>query len=495
MTVFAPSAGTSLTRFLRGEGSVPRWMQWALWLSVVPMVAKLVAGAGMIAPIGIVVLVIAVPVALSAVSYTEVGIYIMLLFAFFISIPNRLTEDIPFGILIDSMTLLMLIGVLYRNTYTRDWSTFKTPVSMAIMIWGMMNIAEVVNPFAASRAAWFYVIRPAVGYMMLFFLIYNAITTPAKLFRLLFSILFLSLFSACWGIWQANVGYFTWEYLYVLRHDLVHLVFNYGRWRAIGTIGSPAQFGIIMGFISMISLTLIWGFKGAFVRMFLGLVAVAACLGMVYSGTRSAYVIVPIFYLMWVVLARNKKLYYSLAFAAAGGFVLATMPTNNYHIQRIQSTFKASEDASYQVRARNKRIIFPWILKHPIGGGLGSTGVWGQRFSPGTFLANFPPDSGLIRVAVELGWIGLLIFLNVYYIILVKGTQAFWKLKDRRYKAIVGGIICAIAPLLVVEWGQEVVGVFPMSMLFWFFVAIMFRAIYFDMEAQSENNRQEQPAL
>ena len=42
----------------------------------------------------------------------------------------------------------------------------------------------------------------------------------------------------------------------------------------------------------------------------------------------------------------------------------------------------------------------------PIGGGLGSTGVWGQRFTPGSFLAMFAPDSGLIRVAVELGWVG-----------------------------------------------------------------------------------------
>jgi hypothetical protein len=351
-----------------------------------------------------------------------------------------------------------------------------------------MNLAEVVNPGAGSRAAWFYVVRPAVGYLMLFFLVYQSINTPAKLFRLLYAILFLALFSAGWGIWQANFGYFDWEYLYVLRHDLVHLVFNYGRWRAIGTIGSPSQFGIIMGFISMLSFSLLSGFKGSVARIFLLVTSLAALMGMVYSGTRSAYVIIPVFYFVWVILSRNKKLYYSLVFAGAGFFVLATMPTNNYHIQRIQSTFKASEDASYQVRARNKKMIFPWILKHPIGGGLGSTGVWGQRFTPGTFLANFPPDSGIIRVAVELGWVGLLIFLNVYYNILIKGTFAFWKMKDKRYKAIVAGMICSIAPLLIVEWGQEVVGVFPMSMLFWFFVAIMFRAIHFDMAERDKDS-------
>jgi cell division protein FtsW (lipid II flippase) len=116
--------------------------------------------------------------------------------------------------------------------------------------------------------------------------------------------------------------------------------------------------------------------------------------------------------------------------------------------------------------------------------------VWGQRFSPGTFLANFPPDSGLVRVAVELGWIGLFFFLNVYYHVLVKGSFLFWKMKQQKYKAITGGMIAGICPLLVAEWGQEVVGVFPLSLLFWMFIAILFRAIYFDQQEQDKPEQQ-----
>ena len=73
---------------------------------------------------------------------------------------------------------------------------------MAILLWAGMNVLEVVNPFAASRAAWFFVIRPAVEYMMLFFLTYSALHTPAKLTRFLFVLLFLSAFSGLWGIRQ-----------------------------------------------------------------------------------------------------------------------------------------------------------------------------------------------------------------------------------------------------------------------------------------------------
>jgi cell division protein FtsW (lipid II flippase) len=122
-------------------------------------------------------------------------------------------------------------------------------------------------------------------------------------------------------------------------------------------------------------------------------------------------------------------------------------------------------------------MIFPWIVAHPIGGGLGSTGVWGQRFTPGTFLALFAPDSGLIRVAVELGWIGLFFFLWLYFKIIKEGVVASTRMEDKTLQAIAYGLLAAITPLLLVEWGQEVIGVFPMSVLFWMFVAILFRAI------------------
>jgi cell division protein FtsW (lipid II flippase) len=235
-----------------------------------------------------------------------------------------------------------------------------------------------------------------------------------------------------------------------------------------------------MGVISMLCLPLMVAMRKVWVRLLLLVVGGTTLIAMVYSGTRSAFIIIPVFYLMWVLLARTRAMYVSVVVAAVAFFALATMPSNNYHIQRIQSVFKASEDKSYQTRARNRQMIFPWILAHPIGGGLGSTGVWGQRFTPGTFLALFAPDSGLIRVAVELGWVGLLFFLWLYAKIIWEGIRHSRHVQDLGLKAVATGIIAVVPPLLIVEWGQEVIGVFPMSILFWMLIAILFRAIALD---------------
>jgi cell division protein FtsW (lipid II flippase) len=474
------SGAIQLNRFVRGEGRLPELVQWVIWVFASALLSWAVYLFNFKAAIGIPFILVASVVGFSLLWRTDIGLYLMLFLAFTISVFNRLVENIPMGIAMDAIIGVMLCGLFYRAQFNRSWSIFNTPITLAVLLWAGMNMIEFLNPVAPSRAAWFYVVRPAVEYLMLFFIAYQTLDTPTKLFRFLYCLIAFSVVSAVWGIWQATFGYFEWEYKYVVRHDLVHLVFNYGRWRAIGSIGSPSQFGIIMAFMCTVCLSLAFAATGFWRKIILWLATGITGLAMIYSGTRSAFVIVPIFLLVWVVLSKNPKMYLLLFIGAIGMTILIITPSNNYHIQRIQSTFQPSADASYQTRAKNRSMILPWIVKHPIGGGLGSTGIWGQRFSPGTFLANFPPDSGLIRVAVELGWVGLFFFLYLYYRIIIHGSLALLKMRNPDYKAIVAGIIGGVVALLVVEWGQEVVGVFPMSILFWLLLAILFRVIHFD---------------
>lgn len=474
------SFSTKVTNFLFGDQRISSWGAWVVCTLITLGLAYVMAKAGILVPLLLMILIVAAPIALSAMWNTQIGIYIMIAFAYFLSVANRLLPNIPMGIALDTMILIMLLGLLYRCHQRKDWTPFHSPVSMALALWGGMNVLEFANPVAASRAAWFYVIRPALGYMMLYFLTYSMIKTRKQLYNMLFYFLSINLITALWGMYQQIFGYFDWEMAHVIRNDAVHLVFNDGRWRSFGSIGSPAQYGILMAYTGCVSLMMLTGFNKGFKKYFLIFSAICCLKAMLDSGTRSSFVIPAVYYFFWVVISRNIKLYATIVLGAVGLFFLATMKTDNYQIQRIQTIFEASEDKSYQTRARNREMIAPWILAHPIGGGLGSTGVWGMRFSPNTFLANFPPDSGLVRVAVELGWIGLLIFLNVYGSIVIKGTFAFWKMKDRHYKCMVAGFICGVPPFLLVEWGQEVVGVFPISILFWIITAIIFKAIELD---------------
>lgn len=469
-----------LNNLIFGEGKLNKVTIWLLVLAMSSAAGLIIAKAGLFAAGGIILLVIAAPVALSALWNTQIGLYIMIFFAYFLSVFNRLAQDIPLGIALDSMILIMMMGLLYRCYRRDDWSPFNSPISVAVGLWAAMNVLEFFNPIASSRLAWFYVIRPAVGYLLLFFLTLSTLQTKKQLYTLLFVLIAFNTISALWGIYQFFFGYFEWEMAHILRADAVHLVFNDGRWRSIGSVGSPAQYGILMAFTGSICFMMLGGFKSWFTRILLFFAGSASILALVYSGTRSAFVIPAFFFFIWVILSGKKRWYAAMVVPIIGLFILANVETSIYQLQRIQTIFKASEDASYQVRAKNRAFITPWIIKHPIGGGLGSTGVWGMRFSPYTMLANFPPDSGLIRVAVELGWIGLIFFLNVYGQTIWHGAMGYRKMKDKQLRVITAGITCGVAAILPVEWGQEVVGVYPISILFWLYIAVLFRAIALD---------------
>ncbi len=423
---------------------------------------------------------IVLPPVLAVVWKTKIGIYILITASFFLSVGLRLIPNLPIGMSIDFLILLMLVGKVFRLQFERDWSRLKSPLTAIILLWVCYNLSEIANPWAASRTAFFYVIRPAVGYLMLYFLIWDSIKGTKEINSVFHYILFLGWIAAMWGIYQFFFGYFEWEMAHVLRTDTVHLVFNHGRWRSFGPIGSPAQYGIVMATLACIAGNSFFYKKGTLKKVTMALLFFCYLLAMVYSGTRASFIILPVFFFVKVIISGNKKLYLTIILGILGLIILAKVPTNNYQIQRIQSVFNAKDDKSYQIREANRKMITPWIIRHPIGGGLGSTGVWGQRFSPGTFLANFPPDSGIIRVAVELGWIGLIIFLLIYFQAFFKGTRGLWKMKISEHRDKVESITCCLPAWGLVEMGQEVAGVFPMSLLFWVFLAVLFTTLKYE---------------
>ena len=469
--------------FVRRLNTVWGWLLLgAISLGVAVLVAKVNWVFGILIAAGV----IGAPILFSAMFKLEMGIYLMITLAFFMSVFLKLFSKIPVGLVMDFTILLMMLGIVYKGIKTDDWTAFRTPITYTILVWMAYHFFEFLNPQAASRAAWFYVVRPAVGYILLFFACYAYLRTLRELKRLLIFLVLLSAVSGIWGIYQFLFGYFDFEMRDIVLNQQVHLVYIQGRWRSFGTMGSPAQYGVVMAYTILFSLVLLGVKFPKWFRFFLYLNALISLMAMVYSGTRAGYVLIPLGIMVMVGLARNVKLYVLCAIGGVAAVGVINMPTSNYHILRIQSAFKGSEDESYKVRKRNKEMIMPWIAAHPIGGGLGSTGVWGQRFSPGTFLANFPPDAGYIRVAVEMGWIGLIIYLALWINIMVFSIIGYLRMKDKELKAVALGILVCIAPLMVIEYAQDIIGKLPSNLLFWVQVALLVRAVEIDLSNQKK---------
>jgi hypothetical protein len=121
-----------------------------------------------------------------------------------------------------------------------------------------------------------------------------------------------------------------------------------------------------------------------------------------------------------------------------------------------------------------------------MGGGLGATGTWGQKFAPGSYLANFPPDSGYIRIAVELGWLGLIIFCTMMFTFLKTGINYYYKIKDPEIKSYSLAMVLIIFAYNIANFPQEALVQYPSNVYFSLEVALLTVLYRIDQEKQKQ---------
>lgn len=417
-------------------------------------------------------LLVAVPIGYLLLTDERYLVPISILYAIFLGPFLMAVQGVPIGLLMDAMLLIGALGVILRALKSHDWSYFDVPGKYVVLIWVAYHLLQVGNPTAASRVAWFYVMRPAVAYPFLYFIAMNMLKSPSDLKKVWGFIVSGITITILWGLYQQINGYFDFEMRYLQAMDAIHLVYIQGRWRIFGTLTSPAQYGVVVTIFSMIFMLLAVFLKKRTKYLY----AVLALLGftaMVFSGTRTAFIVIPLAIGAMVVLERKPKLYGLSAILGVIFLVVILTPTNNYHVNRIQSVFKTEEDASFQVRENNRKAIMPFIYSHPIGGGLGSTGVWGMRFSPYTMLAQFAPDAGYMRIAVELGWIGIILYFALLIRLFFLALMSFSKLTVPEYRILGLALLSGLSTLFLIEYAQDINGKLPMNILLWILLAIM----------------------
>ncbi|SKB82443.1 O-antigen ligase family protein [Daejeonella lutea] len=427
---------------------------------------------------------VAIPLIYGVIAHPKVGILVMLIAAYLIMWIMRMgLTSFPLGTLMDGLLALLILGLFIKQKYNPDWTILKGPISTLILIWIGYNFLEIINPSSTSRMAWMYTIR-SVAIVMLSYFIFSYHIRSRDFLKLIIKVwLSLSMFAALYGFKQHHFGFFQFEEEYLNSDPLImNLLFIGGVWRKFSIFSDPVAFSYNMVVSSLLCVGLMFGPVSRAKKWILGFMIAFFLLNMIYSGTRGAYVLFPAAMILLSILVFNKKV---LMLTALGGIIvliLINIPTSNPALFRFQSAFKPSEDASFNVRAINQKMIQPYIQSHPMGGGLGSTGVWGQKFSPGSFLASFPPDSGYVRVAVELGWIGLLIFCTLIFVILKTGINNYYKIKDPELKSYCLAMTLIVFALNVGNYPQEALVQFPTNVYFYLVVALINVTLRLDQE-------------
>jgi putative inorganic carbon (hco3(-)) transporter len=420
------------------------------------------------------------------------GLYIVMVFAFFINFLITLVSylaktSMPVGLFFDILVSATMIGVIMqRNGFKQKLSQFtKHPLTICVIVAICFNCIQFFNPNSPSPTDNVQALRKAIGYLLVMVIAYMMLDSYDKM-RQFFKLLFiLALISALYGVKQKIFGFFGYE-LEVLMADPLGwgLVFNYGDVRISSTMSDPASFGIAMSVCAVLFSIIGMHEKRSFQRAVLFGGAIIMILAVGYSGTRTAYAVLIIglaFFIMLNIHKKSTRIFATITVPIVL-FLLYAPIYGNMTIQRFRTTFAGSKDQSYKVRVLSRAFIQPYIQSHPIGGGTGTTGYDGARNHPGHALAMFQPDSGYVKRAAEAGWSGLIMICVLYTTALITSVKGYFRTKNENVKVIAAGCAAVLFAFYIAEFTQQAIGQMTDVVIYYPILAMLLRLKEYDNE-------------
>ncbi len=211
-------------------------------------------------------------------------------------------------------------------------------------------------------------------------------------------------------------------------------------------------------------------------KIFYGLAASLGLVGMMISGTRGAIAVPALGFMTYFLLSKNFKVFAGGIFVGAVVFYILKFTfigQGVYAINRMRTALDPN-DASLLVRVENQKKLSLYLASRPFGGGIGSAGSWGLRFSPNTFLAQTPTDSWFVKIWAEEGMIGLTLHLIILAYIAIKSGILIWNEEDSLFRQQKVAILAGTIGIYMASYGNGVLGQMPTGIVMYLGWAFLF---------------------
>jgi len=436
---------------------------------------------------GVVVLlsIVSFVVVLMILNDFRVGVFVLVIYATFMFFLDRLlTLSFPQGVIYDALALITFLAVFLGKG--KDWRGFRNPITTMFFIVTCYMLLQVLNP-SGVPAAWLVSLRNHTSFLLyvVFFLMLSSVARVRAFTLFWCAIAFLV---ACYGIYQEKVGLPEFEYQWITSvEERYRLYFIWGKMRKFSFLSDPSSFGLYTAFAGLATLVLAFGPFSTALRLFFGLTSVLSFISMSYSGTRTAYAMAAIgLMFFFLVTIRNRNTLIAAILLGVVAVVILFGPFYGGTVNRIRSTFRPSEDASMEVRDIKRIRLQSYVLAHPIGGGLYTTGQNGLRYAAGHPLAEgWDPDSGYLLMALEMGWIGLILFQIFFFMVVRKGITNHFSIGDRSLQTYNLAYIVPYFALTIAHFTQDAVFTKPVNLLALATYALMHRLPSFEKKLES----------
>jgi len=383
----------------------------------------------------------------------------------------------PLGLSIDGLLVLTWLGVFF-GTSKEDRQRMNNPLSWMMLIWFGYTVLELVNPEVRSRAAWFFAVRGLSVYFVLAVpLVFILANQRKDLYNFLRIYILLTFVVALWGFKQKYLGVDGAEKAWLdAGASSTHIL--HGRLRVFSFLSDAGQFGALMAHALIITLVMGLGEKLIWKKIVYIILAIIFFISLAISGSRGPLIVVFAGMGMYLLLIQNFRLLVFGAALAIGAFVFlkfTSIGSGIYELQRLRTALDPN-DASFQVRLENQKMLRGYLASRPLGGGIGAGGSWGQRFAPNSFLAEVPYDSWYVKVWVETGVIGLSLYIILIICHLVYGYFYLRRSPDPEVRMRLIALYTGYFGLAVGSYGNQIYGQSPISTIIVFSLCFIFMA-------------------
>jgi hypothetical protein len=493
-----PAQNTKTSAGVTVESSVFWPVVPAMALVLVAVVVAYVAlQQGLVVPAGV-ILVVASAIALSALlPRPQLCFWLTFVLAFF-ALGIKRYVPLPWGVSIDLLLTISWISVFsaaperIRDRVT--WENFNNPLFWCSAIWMGYIVLQLANPVAASRVAWFYAMR---GVALWFFftapLVYILLRKKEYLNRFVTIWFTISILGALWAMKQKFIGLDPIEQQWLAAGEAdTHVLFGF--LRAFSFYSSAAQFGAAQAHALTMAAILSLSDRISFPRRIFYLTTAAFCLvGLALSGMRSPLAIPFVGGIVYIIWSKNWQAMLLSLLVLTGAYVFLRytwIGSTVQEIHRIRMTVRRGTDlASFEVRETNQERLLEYMQANPtvlwIGGGIGSVGSFGRRFSPNTFLGQFPPDSWYVRIFAETGLLGLLLHIGTLLVIMSIAGARIWSMKDPRLRQQMVGLYASVWGVLLSSYVNPYYGQIPTGIIVYSSYAFLLLAPQLDADPEA----------
>ncbi len=444
------------------------------------LAALIISKVGVIAGIFLGVALIGIPIVILGLLNIKLGFLLAIFFAYFIFHFNRMVGmyDLQTGVLIELFLITATVGILFgKNREQGLMKQFSNPVSFAVLTFFIYYLTQAFNPNALNLSGWLFILRGAIGMLLIYVVSMHAFSSLEFVITFTKFWFFLAFLVAVYGIYQEMYGFTEFENRWIYSSEMsFRLAFIWGRFRRMSFMSDAATFGIYMAYTGVAALILSMGPYSYKKRIFAFISSVLMFISMNYSGTRTAYAAVPVGISLFILMSANNRRTFIFGMLVSVSIIFILFgPIQSSALVRLRSTFEAEEDASFIVRENNRHGIQPYMLSHPMGGGVATTGLMGVRFSPNHPLANFPSDSGMVKTVLEMGWIGLILEYGMYFTVLAIGIINYFKVKNPTIKNLYLMYLACFFAMTIANFAQVTMGQRPMNILFYATFALVIK--------------------